>query len=230
MMTDKNRNVFRGKEAGTVQTEDGNILKPPSDWALLPPGDAAHTRAVKKAGPSWQVRYKKGRRLFSGGVWAPKSTLIQTGKELEEKRARPEYAKKRESDLKRRVKKQGAYVGSFHEATLAFLKFHPDYADLSEKLAQAVTTHATPVGSGTVARTERIHLEERVQAAVIAWMRHHTTAYDHMKIQRVKGKRRDVRRTLAAVSFAILEKYRSGEVTEIEICPLYSALKKLNRE
>jgi tryptophan-rich sensory protein len=49
-------------------------------------------------------------------------------------------------------------------------------------LADAVTQHATPVGSGTVARTECIPTHERAEAAVIAWMRHHTTAYDEMAI------------------------------------------------
>jgi hypothetical protein len=45
-----------------------------------------------------------------------------------------------------------------------------------------VTTHAAPVGSGTVARTERIPIERRAEAAVIAWMRHQTTAYDNLAL------------------------------------------------
>jgi Fe-S cluster biosynthesis and repair protein YggX len=49
-------------------------------------------------------------------------------------------------------------------------------------MSKLVTAHATPVGSGTVARTERIPLEQRAESAVIAWMRHQTTAYDSMKI------------------------------------------------
>ncbi len=229
-MSDKTRIVSRGRDKNTVVTEDGQILKPPSDWALLPPGDAAQTRAVKKAGPSWQIRFKKGRRFFSGGVWAPESTIIQTGKDLEEKRSTPEYAKKRDYDLKRREKKQVTYVRSFHEQTLNYLAFHSRYEALAIKLAKAVTEHATPVGSGTVARTERIPLEDRAKAAVIAWMRHHTTAYDHMKIKRVKGKRREVRRSLAEISEALLERYRKGIVQDIETCPLNYALNTINKK
>jgi hypothetical protein len=60
-----------------------------------------------------------------------------------------------------------------------------------------VTDHATPVGSGTVARTKRILVEKRAEAAVIAWIRQQTTGYDGMAIPRVKGKRREVRRMLA---------------------------------
>ncbi|MGL4370771.1 MAG: DUF2293 domain-containing protein, partial [Spirochaetota bacterium] len=78
-------------------------------------------------------------------------------------------------------------------------------------LAAAVTGHAAPVGSGTVARTERIPIQQRAESAVIAWLRHRTTAYDNMAIPRVKGKRREVRRLLAAHSRKLLEAYRKGE-------------------
>ncbi len=223
-MPNEIRVVSPGKETGTVVTEKGRTLKPPTDWALLPPGDAAHTRAVKKAGPSWQIRIKKGRRLFSGGVWAPEATIRQTGNDLKAKRSTPEYEKKRASDLKRRDKKQSDYVQTFYEETLKFLDFHKTNQALAVKFATAVSEHATPVGSGTVARTERIPLESRVKAAVIAWMRHETTAYDHMKIKRVKGKRREVRRSLADQSESLLNKYRAGRVDDKARCPLYYAL------
>jgi hypothetical protein len=42
---------------------------------------------------------------------------------------------------------------------LTFLAFHPNHADLADWLARAVTDHATPVGSGTVARMRRITVE-----------------------------------------------------------------------
>ena len=90
-------------------------------------------------------------------------------------------------------------------------------------MAQAVTQHATPVGSGTVARTKRIPVEQRAEAAVIAWMRHHTTGYDSMVIQRVKGKRREVRRKLAKRSKELLDRYRFGESVSAD-CPLKRAL------
>jgi hypothetical protein len=86
-----------------------------------------------------------------------------------------------------------------------------------------VTVHATPVGSGTVARTGRIPVEQRAEAAVIAWMRHQTTGYDGMVIPRVKGKRRDVRRMLARRSQELLQRYRRGEPVG-EGCPLKKAV------
>ena len=86
--------------------------------------------------------------------------------------------------------------------------------------------HATPVGSGTVARTKRIPVQHRAAAAVIAWMRHQTTAYDSMKITRVKGKRREVRLALAQRSHELLGRYRRGE--PVEECPLAKALADKN--
>src|ERR1700734_3960702 len=85
-------------------------------------------------------------------------------------------------------------------------------------------TTATPVGSG---RTKRIPVEQRAEAAVIAWMRHQTTAYDSMPIPRIKGKRREVRRMLARRSHELLDGYRRGEPVG-EDCPLRKALAVLS--
>jgi hypothetical protein len=52
-----------------------------------------------------------------------------------------------------------------------------------------------------VARTKRISVEQRAEAAVIGWMRHQTTGYDCMVIPRVKGKRLEVRRMLAGRAY-----------------------------
>jgi hypothetical protein len=87
-----------------------------------------------------------------------------------------------------------------------------------------IAAHATPVGSGTVARTKRIPLEERAEAATIAWLRHQTTGYDDMVIPRIAGRRREVRRILAQRSVRLLEKYRSGQPFDLAQCPLHAAV------
>ena len=74
-------------------------------------------------------------------------------------------------------------------------------------------------------RTERIAVERRAEAAVIAWMRHQTTAYDSMRVARVKGKRREVRRELAGRSRDLLARYRAGEPARPG-CPLALALRE----
>jgi hypothetical protein len=139
----------------------------------------------------------------------------------------PQYAKRAEAGARRREREQVEYVGTFQDAVVAFLAFAPAHARVAERLAQAVTAHATPVGSGTVARTKRIPVDARAEAAVIAWMRHRTTAYEEMSIARVKGKRREVRRMLAARSKALLAGYRAGAAVNGATCPLQRALSGL---
>jgi hypothetical protein len=127
------------------------------------------------------------------------------------------------ADARRRDQAQAEYFEDFFGAVLAFLAFHPNYAELASRLARAVTDHATPVGSGTVARTKRIPVEQRAEAAVIAWMRHRTTAYDSLTIPRIKGKRREVRRLLAHRSQELLARYRQGEPVPAD-CSLQKVL------
>jgi hypothetical protein len=115
-------------------------------------------------------------------------------------------------------------VDEFRAEVLAFLRFAPAHAALAARLAEAVTAHATPVGSGTVARTKRLEVSRRVEAAVIAWLRHATTAYDHLKIARVKGERRRVRRLLAEQSRALLDVHRRDGAHDQEACPLCRVL------
>ncbi|MFO0865465.1 MAG: DUF2293 domain-containing protein [Gemmataceae bacterium] len=212
-----------GPLPNTVRNAAGQVVKPPEGWALLPPGDPGLTRRVKAAGEFWLVQEKKGRKVFSHGVWAPASTIEQIKHELTAERSTESFAKRKAADTQRRVRKQVEYVGDFTEAVRTYLGFHPAHGDMADRLAKAVAEHATPVGSGTVARTQRIPIEQRAEAAVIAWMRHQTTAYDSMHIPRVKGKRREVRRMLAQRSKALLEGYRRGDAQD-ETCPLLRAL------
>jgi hypothetical protein len=211
-----------GPTPGTVRTEDGKTLTAPEGWVLLKPGDAALTRRVKLAGEHWQVQEKKGRKLFSRGVWAPKATIERIKAELDAERNTASYQKRRAADTVRREKSQADYVDNFFETVVAYLCFHQKHAALAQRLAKAVTDHATPVGSGTVARTQRIPVNERAEAAVLAWMRHHTTDYEGRTIPRIKGKRREVRKTLAKSSKQLLNRYRQGEV--LKNGPLEKAL------
>jgi hypothetical protein len=222
-MTDAPRIVAKGLNPRTVRTERGQE-RVPDDWDLLPPGDPGLTRRVKAEGACWVMQEKKGRKIFGYGVWAPKERIERLRAELEQERADPAYGKKLAAGRARREREQEVYVEDFRGAVLQFLRFSPLHAALAERLATAVTAHATPVGSGTVARTERIPVEERAAAAVIAWLRHQTTTYDSMTIARVAGKRREVRRELAEQSRRLLARYRQGEPIEAAQCLLTRAL------
>lgn len=211
---------------GELKGQKGEILQTPTNWAFLQAGDAGITRKVTSKGEYWRVEVKKGRRTISLGVWAPATTISQARQTVKEIRLTDEYRKKQIYAADRRQKKQAEYDLEFCQAVENFLGFDPKHKDLEQKLAKAVTIHAIPVGSGTVARTQLIPIEERATLAVIAWMRHQTTAYDNLKIARVKGERRAVRRTLAQQSVNLLTNYREGRPASGN-CPLLKALNNL---
>ncbi len=215
--------VQPGLRPGSLLAETGGVLTPPVGWAFLKAGDAAITRSVKTKGVTWVVQVRKGRRYIVTGIWANGEDILAARREVTAKRATPAYQQRRQREIARRQAKQEAYVVEFCLAVVSFLDFHRRYYNEAQILAAKITAHATPVGSGTVARTQRIPIDQRAEAAVIAWMRHQTTAYESMPIARVKGKRREIRRQLAARSIAVLQVYRQG-LAVAENCPLQKAL------
>jgi hypothetical protein len=223
-MPDQTREVRPSKIARQVVTTDGATLTVPDDWALLKPGDAALSRRIKKDGPTWTVIELKGRKRFSRGIWAPANRISALGEELDHERQDPAYQKKLDAGRARRAKEQEVYAEDFRAGVLAYLNFHQTHDTLAETLAQAIADHAVPVGSGTVARTQRIPIEQRAEAATIAWPRHQTTAYDQMVIPREKGNRREVRRMLARRSKQLLERYRRPTGPTPDSCPIRKAL------
>ncbi|MFK7776829.1 MAG: DUF2293 domain-containing protein, partial [Gimesia sp.] len=91
-----NDNKFSpGPTSDTVKSADGTVHAVPAGWILLPPGDAGLTRRVKAAGEFWIVQEKKGRRVFSKGVWAPGETIERIREELTAERSTDAYAKRK---------------------------------------------------------------------------------------------------------------------------------------
>jgi len=224
-MTHTHHNVNPGYRKGTVITDEGEILIPPPDWSFLPAGDAAITRAVKTLGPTWVVQVRRGKRTISKGIWANAENIAKASEKVQKNRLQPEYQKQRKRKLALKEKKEKRYREEFLRHILIFLDFHQRYSREAELLARKITDHATPVGSGTVARTQRIPILKRAEAATIAWLRHQTTGYETMHIARIKGNRRKIRQELARQSVSLLSNYRQG----IEVstsCPLIHILRK----
>ncbi len=211
---------------GQLTDDYGVLLTPPKGWDFLPAGDAGITRKVTANGDCWRVVFKKGRRTMSKGIWASARIIEAAKNEMESKRSTETYQKQKVYNAERREKKQQAYEVEFNIAVEKFLHFHLKYQSIAKAMSILVTQHAIPVGSGTVARTAMIPIEERASRAVIAWMRHQTTAYDNMKIDRIKGERRAVRRMLAEKSTQLLNTYRKGLPIAIH-CPLKKALEQM---
>ena len=90
-MPTETRTVAPGPTNRSVITTNGQTLQVPADWELLPPGDAGVTRRVKSRGPSWTVKEKKGRRMFSRGVWAPQDRIATVKQEFETERGTEAY-------------------------------------------------------------------------------------------------------------------------------------------
>jgi len=223
-MEDNQRYLWIGRDGNPVD-EDGKRVEIPSGWGFLPAGEAGLTRKVTAKKQFWRLQVKKGRRVMSKGIWAPQITIDQAREEVEVQRNSPKYQHRLDSERRRREAKQAVYAQEFLEAVRAYLHFASCYQQVEQAMAEAITNHAVPVGSGTVARTTRIPLEERASRAVIAWMRHQTTAYDGMVISRIKGERRRVRRMLALRSKELLSAYREGRPHDRH-CPLQRALRK----
>ncbi len=210
--------------------KDGHFVDMPKDWEFVPSGDATLTRRLKsQATGYWVVRKIFGRKEFTIGLCVSSSLASSVRLELEAERLTPEYQQKLASGRQRRQRAQARYQEDFASAVLAFLSFHERWRELALRLAAVVTEFATPVGSGTVARTQRISIEERARAAVIAWMRHNTTDYEQRHIPKIAGKRRSVRRELAQESLRLLENYRRGADAPPN-CPLQHALQHTAKE
>ena len=120
------------------------------------------------------------------------------------------HAKKQKAANRRREQVQADDVEDLLGAVGTFLGVYPSQTDHEERLARAVTEQVMLVESDTVARTERIPIEQRAKAAVIIWMRPQRTGYDGMAIPRVMGKGREVRRMLALCARKSLQRYQSG--------------------
>ncbi|MEO8178226.1 MAG: DUF2293 domain-containing protein [Deltaproteobacteria bacterium] len=225
-MPTRARAVSPGSHERQVKTPEGELLEVPADWGLLAPGDAALSRRVKTEGPCWCVSEKRGRKVFSRGIWAPRERIERIRAELALERDRPDYQRKLDAGRQRRAKAEQVYAGDFEASVLRFLNFNERHLAVARRVAQAIAAHAVPVGSGTVARTQRIPIERRAEAAAIAWLRHQTTGYDDMQVPRVKGMRREIRRMLAQRSRELLRLYREGRPVS-EACPLRRALVRL---
>ncbi|PKG85637.1 DUF2293 domain-containing protein [Colwellia sp. 75C3] len=225
-MPTETRTFLITKSDTHLKDKTGKVYSVPAGWQKLPAGDASITRKLKSLGPSWTVQEKKGRKSFSHGVWAAKEHIEAAKSLVEAQRADPKHQKKLAQAKVRREEKEVVFSTDFQQEIIKFLNFDKKYQALVEQLAVLVKEHAVPVGSGTVARSSSVTLDDKAALAVMAWMRHQTSAYDSTSVPRIKGARRELRRKIARQSERILAKYRSGDEVDFILCPLYKALYK----
>jgi hypothetical protein len=223
-MPTETRSFLITKSDSSLKDKTGKVYSVPTGWENLPAGDASVTRKLKSLGPTWTVQEKKGRKAFSHGVWAAKKQIEEATTLVEAQRADPKHQKKLAQVKVRREEKETVFGEDFQQEIIQFLNFDQRYHLLVEQLSKLVKEHAVPVGSGTVARSSSVALIDKAALAVMAWMRHQTSAYDSTPVPRVKGARRELRRQIARQSERILAKYRSGDDVDFTVCPLHKAL------
>ncbi len=228
-MPTQTRSFLITKSDNTLKDKAGNVFTVPKGWVNLPAGDASITRKLKSLGPTWTVQEKKGRKTFSHGVWAAAEHIQEAKALVEAQRADPKHQKKLAQAKVRREEKEEVFGEDFQQAIISFLNFDKKYQTLVETLSVLVKEHAVPVGSGTVARSSSVTLNDKAAMAVMAWMRHQTSNYDSTSVPRIKGARRELRRKIARQSERILAKYRSGIDADLSDCPLYKALNKASK-
>lgn len=228
-MPRETRTFLVTKADSRLKDKAGKVFSVPAGWENLPAGDASVTRKLKSLGPTWTVQEKKGRKTFSHGVWAAKEHIEAAKALVDAHRADPKNQKKLAQAKVRREEKEEVFGEEFQQAIIKFLKFDEKYQAMVEQLAVLVKEHAVPVGSGTVARSSSVTLDDKAAMAVMAWMRHQTSAYDSTPVARVKGARRELRRQIARQSERILANYRTGDDVDHRDCPLYKALKRASK-
>jgi len=225
-MPNETRTFLITKSDASLKDKAGKVFTVPAGWENLPAGDASITRKLKSLGPTWTVQEKKGRKTFSHGVWAPREHIQQAKALVEAQRKDPKHQKKLAQAKVRREAKEEVFGEDFQQAIINFLNFDKKHQALVETLAVLVKEHAVPVGSGTVARSSSVSLDDKAALAVMAWMRHQTSNYDTTSVPRIKGARRELRRKIAKQSERILAKYRTGIEIELSACPLFRAVNK----
>lgn len=227
-MPSQTRTFLITKADPRLKDASGKVFLVPADWANLPAGDASVTRKLKSLGPTWTVQEKKGRKIFSHGVWAEQTQIDKAKALVKIQRANPKHQKKLAQAKERRDEKEQVFAESFQQAITQFLNFAPKYHTMAGKLSRLIREHAAPVGSGTVARSSSVTLEGKAAMAVMAWMRHQTSDYDSTAVPHIKGARRELRRQIARQSERTLSAYRRGEKVDSSTCALHKALQKTN--
>jgi len=158
----------------------GNI-EIPQGWEFLSTGDAFITRQVKSKGPYWVGKKPAKRYTRTLGIWAPKENIETAKKLAEETIARRQV--KRIISRKQRERQEAKYRERFAKAVYEYLSFAPKYEKLACDIAEAVSGHATEVGSERVGRTRKLSLEEKAMLAARAYIRHNYTSYDDQLLE-----------------------------------------------
>jgi len=168
-----------GEDRNKLWTPDG-FLSVPKHYEYLEAGDAALTRAVKRAigRKRLYVVMKKVHKRYPSkrvGLWAPAALIGQERNRLLALRTTEHKALLE----KQKERKQAREILAFRAEILEQFPGCP--TDEAQKIAE----HACEVGSGRVGRSTTA--DDPVHAAVVAHIRHTHTDYDEILDSAIKG-------------------------------------------
>lgn len=153
----------------------GKIVNIPASYVEVRSGDAFLTRKIKELAKTVYIRMKRsksGGYSSAVGVLAP-TELVEAAK-VEASRSKADRQKKRASTTAYRAKKE---VERKAEVKAMMLEMYPN---MPPKEAGWIVDHAFEVGSGRVGRTSLICMDEKIELAVQAYIRHTHTEYDSL--------------------------------------------------
>ncbi len=162
--------------SGRYWASDHGDVKIPQSWEFLKTGEAGLTRAVRKAGPYWEVAEKARQFTKVIGTLAPAQVIEQV---RTERAARAEELEtKRAASAKTRERKERIEGERLREEVLKYLDFKPEHEEEAWDIADFVVFWTMRVGAGTVGRSRSLSLAEIGERAVRAHLRHNITGYD----------------------------------------------------
>ncbi len=153
----------------------------PSGWDSQGPGDPFITRRIKQMGPHWVVLKRRKGYTETLGILAPVANIEAAKRLAEETAARRSTARDRSRE--QRTRREVDCRQLFIEAVLGYLDFAPRHQELARKIAEAVASRATEVGSGRVGRMAKLSLENKAELAARAHIRHKYTKYEDRLIR-----------------------------------------------
>ena len=161
---------------GGYWAPDHGEVSIPKNWELLKTGDAGLTRAVRKVGPYWEVVEKRRKLTTVVGTFAPTDIIEQV---KADRAARAEDLEaKRIASAKSRKRKELLKSGKLRAEIIKYLEFRSEFEQEAQEIAESVVSWTTPVGSGTVGRSQSLSPAEIAERAVRAHLRHEMTNYD----------------------------------------------------
>ena len=151
----------------------GDTVDIPGSYSEIRPGDAFITRRVKSCDETVYLRMEKSRGYSSIiGILAP-TTVVESA-QLEAKRTEETRRRAREKATRRRRRKDRKVLNDVVNQMMR------DFPGMPYLEAEEIAQHAFAVGSGRVGRSSFIDLEDKIDMAVIAHIRHVHSRYEEL--------------------------------------------------